>query len=175
MRDDDAVTFVDDAREALALGADENADLCAGCVKCCSYVSVEVDSPRTSREYDQWIWALHHRNVSMYLERPESWHLVFHTVCDQLGGDGRCTIHGRHPVLCREYDPRSCERRRPLSDIVAWFDDAAQFEAWIQARRPRHWQRLLEWRARAAAAASPPPAFVPLAALAAATPRRRGA
>jgi hypothetical protein len=55
--------------------------------------------------------------------------------------------------MCREYDPRSCERWLPLADIRAWFDTPAQFEGWIQAERPAHWARLKAWRrARSAAA-----------------------
>ena len=37
----------DDARDALELSADENADLCTGCTRCCESVSIEVDAPRT--------------------------------------------------------------------------------------------------------------------------------
>src|SRR5687767_3045278 len=113
---------LDSPRGALDLSPAENAELCTGCVRCCTYITVQVDSPRSAWEYDQWIWALHHRNVSLYVETPEKWFLHFETRCDHLGGDGRCGIHGRHPVLCREYDPRSCERRLPLADVVAWFD-----------------------------------------------------
>ncbi len=91
----------DDSREALDLTPAENADLCAGCVKCCTYITVEVDSPRSPREYDQWLWAIMHRNVSLYVERPEKWFIAFETRCENLGGDGRCRIYGRHPVLCR--------------------------------------------------------------------------
>jgi hypothetical protein len=49
-------------------------------------------------------------------------------------------------VLCREYDPRSCERRLPLGDIRAWFKEAWEFEDWIRLQRPRHWARLLAHR-----------------------------
>ena len=135
-----------DSRGALDLSADENADLCAGCVKCCTYITVQIDNPRSAWEYDQWIWALHHRGVSLYLEKPEKWFLHFETRCDQLNDQGRCGIYGRHPVLCREYDPRSCERRLPLADIVAWFDHGAALEAWLEARRPAHYRRLMAYR-----------------------------
>ena len=65
-----------------------------------------------------------HRQVSLYVEKPEKWFLCFETPCENLDAAGRCGIHGRHPVLCREYDPRSCERRLPLTDIRAWFRTA---------------------------------------------------
>ncbi|NOT34099.1 MAG: hypothetical protein HOP12_08010 [Candidatus Eisenbacteria bacterium] len=143
---DSIATDAGDARPALALSADENADLCAGCTKCCSYITVEIDKPRTPREYDQWLWAIMHRNVSLFVERPERWFVCFEAPCENLNDAGRCGIYGRHPVLCREYDPRECERRLPLADIRAWFRDAPAFEAWIQRERPRHWEALVAFR-----------------------------
>ena len=136
----------EDERDALTLSADENADLCAGCSKCCSYITVEVDKPRTAREYDQWLWAIMHRHVSLYVERPERWFLAVETPCENLGADQRCGIYGKHPVLCREYDPRHCERRLPLTDVRAWFHDAPSLERWLEAERPKHWAALLAFR-----------------------------
>ncbi len=136
----------DDGRDALALSDVENADLCSGCTKCCSYITVEIDAPRAAWEYDQWIWALHHRNIALYVEKPERWFLHVATVCEQLNAEGRCSIYGRHPVLCREYDPRSCERRLPLADLRAWFDHADQLEAWLERTRPAHFRRLMAHR-----------------------------
>ena len=131
----------------------ETAALCRGCVKCCTYIRVEVGAPRSPWEYDPWIRALHHRGVQLYVERPERWSPHFETRCAGLGADDRCAIHGRHPVMCREYDPRSGERWLPLVDIRAWFDTPAEFEDWIQSERPGHWARLKAWRkARSTAA-----------------------
>jgi len=162
----------EDGRDPRALSPEENADLCNGCVRCCTYITVEVDAPRAAWEYDQWIWALHHEGIEMFVERPEHWFLHITTKCRQLQSNGRCAIHGRHPVLCREYDPRSCERRLPLGDQRAWFHDAGELEAWIARERPAHWKRLMAYRKDAAgpgaALASSPasPDFVPLLALA---------
>lgn len=137
-----------DGRESRELTSQENADLCAGCVTCCTYVTIEIDAPRQAWEYDQWIWMLHHEGIEMYVERPEKWFVYVATRCKQLNHDGRCKIHGRHPVLCRDYDPRTCERRYPLSDVRAWFKDAESLEVWIETTRPVHWRRLVEYRTR---------------------------
>src|ERR1044072_5212956 len=126
----------DDDRDARELTAHENAELCAGCVRCCTYIAIEVDAPRQSWEYDQCLWMLHHEGIEMYVERPEKWFVHVATRCRQLEHNGRCAIHGRHPALCREYDPRGCERRFPLSDIRAWFKDAAALEHWLERHRP---------------------------------------
>jgi Fe-S-cluster containining protein len=160
---------LEDPRDALALPAEENADLCAGCVKCCTYIAVEVDAPRAAWEYDQWIWALHHQGIELYVERPERWYLHVEARCRQLNSSGRCDIYGRHPVLCREYDPRSCERRLPLADVRAWFKSAEALEEWIQRERPAHWRQLQRYRKPQATQARPDsgtaPAFVALASL----------
>jgi hypothetical protein len=153
---EDGVTDVSDIDfdDERTLSSGETAELCTGCVKCCTYVAVEVDAPRAAWEYDQWSWALHHDRVSLYLERPERWYLHFETRCNRLMANGRCEIHGKHPVLCREYDPRSCERRLPNDDIVAWFHTAEQLDDWLRVQRPRHWERLVQFRVAAAAKAS---------------------
>ena len=92
------------------------------------------------------IWALHHEHISLHVERPEKWFLHVATRCCKLGQDGRCTIYGRHPVLCREYDPRECERRLPLADVRATFHDGESLEAWLARERPRHHARLMAHR-----------------------------
>ncbi len=140
-----------DRRAALELPASENAELCSGCTRCCETVSIEVEAPGTPREYDQLVWVLHHRGLELYIERPGRWMLHIETRCEKLNEHGRCGIHGKHPVLCREYDPRTCERRAPLTEVAAWFHDAAELEAWLRNSRPVHWKRLEAWRAKMAA------------------------
>lgn len=142
----DATVVADDGRDAKELSRDENSRLCEGCVKCCTYITVEVDAPRAAWEYDQWIWALHHRGIQLYVEAPEHWFVHFETVCEKLDHAGRCSIHGRHPVLCREYDPRTCERRLPLAEIRAWFNRGEDLEAWLAEHRPAHYRRLMAFR-----------------------------
>jgi len=135
-----------DKRDPKELSGEENANLCEGCVKCCTYITVEIDPPRAAWEYDQWIWALHHRGIQLYLEFPEAWYVHFETVCEKLNDEGRCSIYGRHPVLCREYDPRICERRVPLSEVRAWFNHGEDLENWLRDHRPAHYKRLMAFR-----------------------------
>lgn len=145
---DDGVisTYANDKRDSIQLGAQENVDLCAGCARCCETVSIEIDAPRSAWEYDQWVWVLHHESLEVYVETPERWFLHIETRCAKLDRQGRCSIHGQHPILCREYDPRSCERRLPLADVAAWFRTADALEGWLQDHRPSHWKTLLAWR-----------------------------
>lgn len=119
--------------------------LCSGCVRCCMYVAVEVDAPDAPWMYDQYVWLLYHRNVWMYIETGNRWFVQFETRCDKLSDAGQCTVHGQHPGLCKEYDPRSCERRGVMSDIRARFYDGDDLVKWIESNRPTHHKRYRAW------------------------------
>jgi hypothetical protein len=123
----------------------QNMMLCAGCVRCCTYVAVEVDAPDTPWQYDQYVWLLYHKNIWMYVEKGNHWYVQFETVCDKLSPQGHCTVHGKHPVLCKNYDARSCERRGVLSDVIARFKDGDDLVRWIAEHRPKHHQRYMAW------------------------------
>ncbi len=127
------------------LDAAQSMMLCAGCVRCCTYVAVEVDAPDTPWQYDQYVWLLYHKNIWMYVEKGNHWYVQFETVCDKLSPTGQCTVHGEHPVLCKKYDARSCERRGELSDVIARFQDGQDLVRWIAAQRPKHHARYLAW------------------------------
>jgi hypothetical protein len=114
-------------------------------VRCCTYVAIEVDAPTSPWQYDQYIWLLYHRNVWMYLDRGNHWYVQFETVCNKLSPQGHCTVHGRHPVLCKDYDPRSCERRGDLSNTIARWSDGDELAAWLRERRPSHYRRWKAW------------------------------
>jgi hypothetical protein len=129
--------------------------LCSGCQRCCTYVAVEVDAPDTPWMYDQYVWLLYHKNIWMYVEKGNKWYVQFETVCEKLGPKGECRVHGMHPVLCKEYDARSCERRGELSDVIARFYDGEDLVRWLEVKRPTHHKRYQAWFAAAHAPAPP--------------------
>jgi hypothetical protein len=138
------------------LSAAQCMSLCAGCQRCCTYVAVEVDAPDAPWMYDQYVWLLYHKGVWMYVEKGNKWFVQFETVCEKLAPSGACNVHGSHPVLCKDYDARSCERRGELSDIAARFFDGDDLVRWLEARRPSHYRRYRAWFDAAHAPAAPP-------------------
>ncbi len=143
--------------ETGPLSAAQCMTLCSGCQRCCTYVAVEVDAPDVPWMYDQYIWLLYHKNIWMYVEKGNHWYVQFETVCEKLGPKGECRVHGDHPVLCMEYDARTCERRGELSDIVARFYDGADLVRWLEVKRPAHHRRYQAWFDSAHAPALPLP------------------
>ena len=131
--------------------------LCSGCQRCCTYVAVEVDAPDTPWMYDQYVWLLYHKSIWMYVEKGNKWYVQFETVCEKLGPKGECRVHGMHPVLCKEYDARNCERRGELSDVLARFYDGDDLVRWLEVKRPTHHKRYRAWFAAAHAPSLPVP------------------
>ena len=138
------------------LSAAQCMTLCAGCQRCCTYVAVEVDAPDVPWMYDQYVWLLYHKSVWMYVEKGNKWFVQFETVCEKLAPSGACNVHGSHPVLCKEYDARSCERRGEMLDVTARFFDGDDLVRWLEAKRPKHYRRYKEWFDAAHAPAAPP-------------------
>ena len=142
--------------ETGPLSAAQCMTLCAGCQRCCTYVAVEVDAPDVPWMYDQYVWLLYHKGVWMYVEKGNKWFVQFETVCEKLAPSGACNVHGSHPVLCKSYDARTCERRGELSDVVARFFDGDDLVRWLEAKRPAHHRRYKAWFDAAHAPAAPP-------------------
>ena len=143
--------------ESGPLTAAQCMTLCSGCQRCCTYVAVEVDAPDTPWMYDQYVWLLYHKSIWMYVEKGNKWYVQFETVCEKLGSRGECMVHGMHPVLCKEYDARSCERRGELSDVLARFFDGSDLLRWLAVKRPTHYKRYRAWFDAAHAPALPVP------------------
>lgn len=108
----------------LALSPDGRYELpegnpCEGCDHCCRYVTIQIATPRTKRDFDDIRWYVLHHGVSVYVDWEGSWAVQFDTPCAWLK-DGRCTHYALRPDVCREYDPAECERyvTTPAEKIV---------------------------------------------------------
>ncbi|HEU4335670.1 MAG TPA: YkgJ family cysteine cluster protein, partial [Candidatus Eisenbacteria bacterium] len=101
------VPLLQDGRYALPEG-----NPCAGCDHCCRYVAVEIPKPRTKLDFDNIRWYVLHQNVSVTVDWEGNWLVQFDTPCEWLR-DGRCTHYELRPEICREYDPKECERYLP--------------------------------------------------------------
>jgi len=115
---------------------------CFQCAKCCTYVAVEVDSPRTMKEYDHVIWYLYHEGVSVFVDFEGDWYIKYETRCRNLTGEGLCGIYERRPAICLDFDWRDCENTVKDEPADKWlFESAEQFLSWFEERRPKTFRR----------------------------------
>jgi hypothetical protein len=128
---------------------------CTECGKCCTYVSVGINPPRTLRFASDVLWYLYHDRVSVYRDGDGEWSVVFETRCRHLGDDRRCAVYAHRPEICREFDNTTCEVNAPGGGLS--FEEPAQFLGWLRASRPRVYRRLAERFVPPAAEAAAPP------------------
>ncbi len=85
-------------------------DPCRKCGDCCRYVAMEIDRPRTKKDYSDIFWYLLHSNISVFIDHDRSWNLEFSTPCEALDDDNLCSTYETRPVICRQYSPDNCTR-----------------------------------------------------------------
>lgn len=108
---------------------------CAQCIpaKCCRYFSLEVDRPRSKRDYDDLLWMLAHQDVSVYVDKKK-WYLMVHTQCKFLDMDTNCcTIYDTRPQMCREHSVDECEWHGPW-DFDKHFMSYEELKQWMKKK-----------------------------------------
>jgi len=76
--------------------------------ECCNDVIVEIDQPVTVEDWEEIKWKVSHENVRVILDNDDDWCVEFLTKCKYLGNDGKCTIYGKRPAVCKNHDPETC-------------------------------------------------------------------
>ena len=76
--------------------------------KCCTYITQQVDTPRSKADFRLLLWQVSHHGVSIYKD-SDGWFLLVEGSCEHLLADGGCGIYADRPEICREYDNDWCE------------------------------------------------------------------
>lgn len=83
--------------------------LCTYCpAKCCRYFALPIETPTSREDFEFIRWYLLHEKATVFLEE-ESWYLLVHTKCRQLGDDNLCMGYETRPQICRDYKAKNCE------------------------------------------------------------------
>ena len=120
-----------DGRTALPKG-----NPCAGCDHCCRYIAIQIETPRTKKQFSDIRWYVLHKNVSVWVDWDNNWMVQFQTTCDWLV-DGRCSHYALRPDLCREYDPAECERYSPTPAEKIAIHNERDLDAYLAKRETR--------------------------------------
>jgi len=91
----------------VKITSDNKCGMCRSSI-CCTYITQEIDAPRSMYDFDTWLWMLYHQDVQFYKEEGK-WHLKILNRCNNLQPDGRCGIYEVRPVICREHENDFCE------------------------------------------------------------------
>jgi uncharacterized protein len=110
------------------------APTCTSCGLCCSYVAIEVDTPKTVKQATMMLWYVYHEGVSLYVN-DDDWMVQFDTTCIHLQPDYRCGVYETRPHICREFSEQDCEVN--TGDDGKTFYTASEFLAYLAETRPR--------------------------------------
>jgi len=108
---------------------------CAGCgARCCRYVSVEIDKPKTKQDLEIILWYLYHEDVYVFIESGV-WHVQFNSRCKNLDGRSNCKIYEERPSICKKLKVHECERHGSVGEKDITFKNAKQFLAYVKKNK----------------------------------------
>ena len=103
---------------AIEIGGDADefnkCGLCANS-KCCTYVTQQIDTPRSKYDFEILLWQVSHDGVGAYKDE-DGWFVIFESRCQHLLVDGRCNIYEIRPAICRTHSNDYCEYDAPAED-----------------------------------------------------------
>lgn len=104
---------------------------------CCRTTVVEVEAPRTLRDYSDLLFYLFHFDTEIAVADNDGeieWYVEFMSPCRFLS-DGRCRIYEHRPKVCREYDMDHCEYNLP--ERFTYLRTPEEFFAYLQLHGPK--------------------------------------
>lgn len=108
---------------------------CGKCeARCCRYVAIEIERPKTKRDYDFIRWYLLHDNVNVFADHDKVWYVEFRSGCSALGEDGGCTQYSSRPDICRTHASKDGDCEFFDSPYSLRFSEAKEFETWLEGK-----------------------------------------
>ena len=98
-------------------GGDDEFSKCDLCTnsKCCTYVTQQIDRPRSKYDFEILLWQVSHDGVGAYKD-DDGWFVMFESRCQHLLVGGRCNIYEIRPTICRSHSNDYCEYDAPAED-----------------------------------------------------------
>ena len=121
---------------------DNKCSFCAG-AKCCAYITQEIATPRSMRDFDHLLWQTAHHNVQIYKDE-DGWYLLVNNTCRHLLSDGRCGIYETRPMICREHSNDYCEADSPAEEGFELFFDGYESLLAYCRKRFKTWDKRFE-------------------------------
>lgn len=103
--------------------------------RCCHYIAVPLDTPRSDADFDDLRWYLMHEDTHAY-QLEGDWQLLIDRRCRHLLPNNVCGAYERRPRTCADYDPSECEYVGEVR-YEQYFHDDAELDVWLEARRAR--------------------------------------
>ena len=114
---------------------------CTECGKCCTYVGVEIETPKKAKDASDILWYLYHPGVYTYIDGNKDWSVHFESRCDNLGDDLLCRIYEQRPHICRGFDNETCEVN-DHGPTALTIRTPAEFLDWLRENRKKVYKQV---------------------------------
>lgn len=136
-------TIIPIAPAKVAITPQNKCSFCKGST-CCTYMTQQIDAPRSKEDFDLLLWQISHMNTQLYKD-SDGWFLLVNNRCTHLQPNGGCGIYETRPQVCRDHSNDDCEFEGPCGDddFKEYFRDYAALLAYCQ-KRFKNWDQRFE-------------------------------
>lgn len=100
--------------EIISIAVENKCISCKGST-CCTYITQQIDTPRSKRDFSDLLWQVSHDHVSVFKDEG-IWYLLVEGRCTHLQPDGGCGIYETRPHVCRKHSNEYCEFDAPREE-----------------------------------------------------------
>ena len=112
---------------------------------CCTYITHQIDTPRTMKDFDLLLWQISHKQLQLFKDE-DGWFLVVNTPCVHLLENGQCNIYTKRPRICREHSNECCEFDGPAEEeFELFFDSYQKLDDYCRGRFKKWDKRFEKW------------------------------
>jgi len=124
----------------VPITAENKCSFCRGST-CCTYLTQQIDAPRSMEDFDLLLWQISHQNTQVYKD-DDGWFLLVNNRCRHLADDGRCLVYHERPQVCRDHTNDDCEFEGPCGsdDFEQFFPDYEALLAYCR-KRFKNWDK----------------------------------
>jgi len=125
------------------LSSEEKCNYCTN-TTCCTYITHQIDSPRSLEDFDTLLWQVSHESTQLYKEDGD-WYLLINNRCMHIQEDGRCGIYEKRPQVCRDHSNDDCEFNTPAGpdDFDLFFGGYEALDKYCR-KRFKGWDKRFE-------------------------------
>ena len=134
-----------DLSKEIKVTTENKCSLCRDSI-CCTYVTQEIDKPKSMKDFDYLMWLVSHNNISVFQD-DDGWFLSSASPCLHLQSDGGCGIYEMRPQICREHSNDCCEFDGPAEeDFKKYFDTYESLDKFCRKKFGEKWElRVEKW------------------------------
>ena len=107
-------------------------DKCGG--RCCKYVAVQLDKPKSKSAQEHIKWYLLHKNVNVFVDHYKNWFVEFRTPCLAQKLNNKCKIYESRPDICKDHCKGEGECEYYATPYLMYFSTVDQYNEYLEKK-----------------------------------------